>query len=87
MSETKAFIGCTKCYRKKKDCKCNFGDFHRIYKRNFNYWKFELVKNSCGKEITTARQGKDDAIYCGDVLYLDVMLCKECGEKIDCLII
>lgn len=76
-----AFIGCWKCCRKKKDCKCSWGDFHIIHKRNWNYWKFELVENACGKEITTSRIDRDDATCCGDIVFEDIELCKECKKK------
>lgn len=78
--ERESFIGCTKCYRKKRDCKCSFGDFHRIQERRFDFWKFELVRNACGKKVMTERQGRDDAKYCGDVLFSDIFLCDKCEE-------
>jgi len=79
--QEKPFIGCTQCYRKKKDCKCTFGDFHRINEHRYNYWKFELVDNSCGKEIRTSRTDRNDALHCGDVSYDEVMLCDKCSEN------
>ena len=81
--QKESFIGCTKCYRRKRDCKCSFGDFHRIPERRFDFWKFELVKNACGKEIRTARVGKEDAVHCGDVLYSEIVLCSDCEKKLN----
>lgn len=81
--QKESFIGCTKCYRKKKDCKCKSGDLHRIPKRRFDYWKFELVKNSCGKMIMNSTTNKDNAVYCGDVEFSDIQLCTDCESKLN----
>jgi hypothetical protein len=40
MSKGKGFIGCTRCYKKKVDCKCIIPDFHIIQPRAFYYNKF-----------------------------------------------
>lgn len=39
------FIGCTNCYKRKKDCECFVPDFHRIYKRAWYYNKFKIKKD------------------------------------------
>ena len=75
-----SFIGCTICYRKKKNCRCNFGDFHRIPERHFEYWKFELVQNACGKVIRTSRTDRNDALHCGDIDWEDIAICEKCRE-------
>jgi len=40
MEKEKGFIGCTKCYKRKKDCECVLPDLHIIHKRAWYYSKF-----------------------------------------------
>ncbi len=40
MEKEEGFIGCTKCYKRKKDCECVLPDLHIIHKKAWYYSKF-----------------------------------------------
>jgi len=83
----KGFIGCIKCYKRKKDCKCIFSDFHRIYKRAYYYLKFKTGGDNliceC-KEFTLALEN-GLCSRCGKKMFKeggDNLICENCGERV-----
>ncbi len=76
MEKEENFIGCTKCYKRKKDCKCVFPALHIIHKRAWYYSKFG-IKKGCGKEFD---QDHGTPVYCGMKISGILHLCKDCQK-------